>query len=189
MNIRILLTGLAALALFVLCYTYVSPERDVAYASLTPPVPTATTAAPDRAAAPTQGAGMPWMTWAEAMAAHGKAAKPILVSFYTDWSTWDKRMEKNTFGDPRVIEFVTANFYPVRFDAEQQGPLTFEGKTYKYRKNGSRGVHELAAELLDNRLTYPAIVYLDGDLARLLVSGGYKEAPEVLDEARGVLQQ
>lgn len=129
-------------------------------------------------------ADITWMSWDRAMAAHAKAPKRLLVDIYTDWSGWNKRMDATSWKDPRVQEYVAANFYAVKLDAESTAPIEFQGKTYTFEKAGNRGVHGLASMLLDDRLSYPVVVYLDANLKRTMISPGFKDADKLLAELR-----
>jgi len=69
------------------------------------------------------------------------------------------------------------NFYAVKFNAEQQEPITFKGKEYEFMPGGRRGIHRLAYTLLDRQASYPSFVVLDAGLNRQNIIKGYK-APE-----------
>ena len=118
------------------------------------------------------------------MAANKKAAKPLIIDVYTDWCGWCKRMDATTFKDPRVAEYVSANFYAVKLDAEQKGDIVYDGTTFTFQQQGKRGVHTLAASLLDGRLSYPSIVYLNGQMERTMISPGFKDADTFLGELK-----
>lgn len=124
-----------------------------------------------------------WYTWEEAMEAMKTSKKKVIVDVYTDWCGWCKVMDKKTFSDPKVAEYLKKNFYPVKLDAEGKKDIIHDGHTFKYMANvGRGGVHELAASLLDNQLGYPSVVYLDENMARITISPGFKEAPDFLQE-------
>lgn len=123
-----------------------------------------------------------WMTWDEAIKANEKDGKKIFIDFYTDWCGWCKRMDATTFSDAEVANFINKNFYPVKFDAEQKESITFKGTTFNFKPGGRRGVHELAAELLNGRLGYPSYVYLTPTYERILISPGYKKVPDLKKE-------
>ena len=125
-----------------------------------------------------------WMTWDDAVAATKGSPKKIMVDVYTDWCGWCKRMDATTFKDPKVAAYVEANFYAVKFDAEQTEDIVYDGNTFSFQRAGRRGVHQLAASLLDNRLSYPSIVYLNGDMERIMISPGYKDADAILKELK-----
>ena len=123
-----------------------------------------------------------WLSLEEALAANQKNQKKFLVDVYTDWCGWCKVMDKKTFTDPVVIQYVNTHFHPVKFNAEQKTPIQFNGKEYTYVNTGRRGVNTLAYQLLDGRLGYPSIVYLDGNLQKIRNSPGFKDAQTLMTE-------
>ena len=120
------------------------------------------------------GEAIKWLSWEEAVALSQKEKKKILLNVYTDWCGWCKRMDKTTFQEHNLARYINDNFYPVKFDAEQRVEMEYKGKTYKYVKNGQRGYHELAAELLKGRLSFPTVVFLDEDMDVIQSIVGYK---------------
>jgi len=125
-----------------------------------------------------------WYTWEEAIEASKENPKKIFIDVYTDWCGWCKRMDANTFSKAEVAKYLNENFYPVKFDAEQKEPIEFDGHTFEFVKSGRRGVHTLAYSLLDGKLGYPAVVYLDEEMRRITVSPGYREADQMMNELR-----
>ena len=125
-----------------------------------------------------------WMSWDQAVTANKESAKPLIIDVYTDWCGWCKRMDATTFKDPRVAEYVNANFYAVKLDAEQKGDIVYDGTTFSFQQQGKRGVHTLAASLLDGRLSYPSIVYFNGKMERTMISPGFKDAEALLAELK-----
>lgn len=123
-----------------------------------------------------------WLTWEQAIAKHHEAPKKLYIDIYTEWCGWCKKMDKSAFMDPAVVEMLNTEYYPIKFDAEQKQAIEFNGHDFIFRPNGKRGVHELALSLTNSQLAYPAFVMLDETFARILISPGYKEAPEVLKE-------
>lgn len=130
-----------------------------------------------------------WYTWEEAIKANKKNPKKIMVDCYTDWCGWCKRMDANTFSDPKVQEYLNKHFYAVKFDAEQKEDILYDGKTFKFVANGRRGYHELAATLLNGRLSYPSIAYLSENEELITVSPGYKEVPDFMNELKYVAEE
>jgi len=123
-----------------------------------------------------------WMSWTEAMEANAKNPKKIYVDLYTKWCGYCKKMDNTTFKDQEVIQAMNEDFYAVKFDAEQKDPIEFMGHTFTYEKAGKRGVHMLAYSLTSGKLAYPTFVLLDEDIARIMVSPGYKGKADVLKE-------
>ncbi len=46
--------------------------------------------------------------------------KKGFLHFYTDWCTYCKIMNKQTFVDPKLIDYLNDNFIPIRVNAEKQ---------------------------------------------------------------------
>ena len=129
-----------------------------------------------------------WYTWDEAVAAIAENPKPMFIDFYTNWCGWCKRMDKDTFQKSKIAKQLNKDFYPVKFNAEQKEDVVFGGTTYKFVKNGRRGYHELAAAILQNRLSYPTTVFLTSEFKIIQVFPGYKKPDQfqvMMDFAKG----
>jgi thioredoxin-related protein/mRNA-degrading endonuclease HigB of HigAB toxin-antitoxin module len=57
-------------------------------------------------------------TWQEANTRAAAENKYIFVDAYTEWCGWCKVMDKETFTDPSVIEFMNRNFIAMKIDFE-----------------------------------------------------------------------
>src|SRR5579859_5804868 len=99
-----------------------------------------------------------WMSFEEAVEKAKTEKRKIFIDVYTDWCGWCKVMDKNTFTDAAVAKMLNEKFYAVKLDAEQTGDITFRGTTFKFVPYGNKGVHQLAAALLNNQLSYPNFV-------------------------------
>lgn len=119
-----------------------------------------------------------WITWEEAVEKNKTQKKKIFVDVFTDWCGWCKVMDKNTFPDPEVAKILNEDFYAVKFNAEQTADVVFNNVTFKYvSAGGGRGVHQLAAALLNNQLSYPNFVFLDEEFKIIPVFPGYQSLP------------
>ncbi len=114
-----------------------------------------------------------WLTFEEAVELSKTEKKKIFIDVYTDWCGWCKVMDKNTFNDPEIASYLNENFYPVKFNAEQKEDVSFRGATYSFVSAGNRGYHELAAGLLNNKLSFPTVVFLDEDFRIISPVPGY----------------
>lgn len=99
--------------------------------------------------------------------------KKIFVDVYTDWCGWCKKMDQTTFQDPTIIEYLNEDFYAVKLDGEAKEDITFKDNVYKFVPQGRRGYHELAAALMNGKLSYPTTVYLDENLNMIQPIPGY----------------
>ncbi len=127
-----------------------------------------------------------WISWDQAVATvqGGSNDKKIFIDVYTDWCGWCKRMDKDTFQNPEVAAYMNENFLMVKLDGEQKEPIEYNGKTYKFVPSGRKGYHELAAALLQGRLSYPTVVFLDEELNMLSPVPGYQKPDAFLQIAR-----
>jgi len=127
-----------------------------------------------------------WMSWedAVAMTQNEGNTKKVFIDVYTDWCGWCKKMDKDTFQNAEVAAYMQENFYMVKFDAEGKEAVEYKGKTFNYVPSGRRGYHELAATLLQGRLSYPTVVFLDENLKVLSPVPGYHKARPFLQIAR-----
>ncbi len=120
-----------------------------------------------------QGATIKWISIEEAEKLNKEQPKKIMIDVYTDWCGWCKKMDKETFTDPVIADLINEHYYAVKLDGEGKEEITFNGTSYKFVTQGSRGYHELAAGLLNGKLSYPSIAYLNEELQLLGAVPGY----------------
>jgi thioredoxin-related protein len=116
-----------------------------------------------------------WVTFSEAVELQKKNPKPIMVDVYTSWCGPCKMMSANTFGNENIAKYLNDNFYPVKFNAETFDSVSFNGYVFK-NKNApgtNRPVHDFAVSILDGKLLYPSIVFLNEQIQRIQVVTGY----------------
>lgn len=124
-----------------------------------------------------------WMTFNEAVAAQKKNPKPIFMDAYTDWCGPCKLLDKNTFTDPKIIEHINKNYYAVKFNAEGNEEINYNGKTfanpnYDINRKGRNATHEFTMFL---RVPgYPSMIVFNekGDVANVIV--GYNTPDQLL---------
>jgi thioredoxin-related protein len=121
--------------------------------------------------------GINWISWEELEKAQINEPRKVFVDVYTEWCGWCKKMDKETFTNPAIVDYINKNYYAVKFDAETRAKINFRGKEYKYTASGNRGYNQLAYELLGGRLSYPTTVYLDEKLNLITAVPGYLTAP------------
>jgi len=114
-----------------------------------------------------------WLTFEEAVALHKENPKKLLIDLYTDWCGWCKVMDRETYSKKEIADYINTNFYPIKFNAEQREAVEFNGHTFNFVAQGRRGVHELAAALTNNQLSYPTTVFMDEELRIIQPIPGY----------------
>lgn len=120
-----------------------------------------------------------WISMEEAARLSATQPKKILVDVYTDWCGWCKKMDKDAYEKASVTNYINQNFYAVKFDAEQKEDITLGDRTFKFVANGRRGYHELAAVMLNGRLSYPHTVFFDETLQKIAAIPGYRPEKEL----------
>ncbi|HEY3347010.1 MAG TPA: thioredoxin fold domain-containing protein, partial [Nitrospirota bacterium] len=101
-----------------------------------------------------------WYSYEDALVKAGKEKKFVIVDFYANWCKWCKKLDSDTFTDPRVAEALKASFVPVKIDAESSKPVVVEMKqTTMQDLAESYGV-----------TSYPSLWFVDpkGEKAKLL---------------------
>lgn len=115
-----------------------------------------------------------WITFEEAYAKVKTHPKKVMIDVYTDWCGWCKVMDQKTFTDPDVIKYVNENYYAVKFDAEGKNEVKIEKDVFK--PNASGRSHALAISLLQGKMSYPSIVYLNESFNMIQPIPGYQDA-------------
>lgn len=118
-----------------------------------------------------------WITFEEAVEKSKSEKKKIFIDVYTEWCGWCKVMDKNTFTDPEVAKLLNEKFYAVKLDAEQTADILFRGTTFKFIPYGNKGIHQLAAALLNNQMSYPNFVFLDEEFRIIPIYTGSNSLP------------
>ena len=101
-----------------------------------------------------------WLSLAQLKAAYAKQPRPVLVDVYTDWCGWCKVMDRETYTNNKLADYINTNYYAVKFNAESTSAVEFGSKKYNF--NEANRVHDLAVYLLGGQMGYPTTVFLAG---------------------------
>ena len=107
-----------------------------------------------------------WLKFEKAIAANAENPKMLLVDVYTDWCGWCKKMDKETFTDPKVIAHINSNFYAVKMNAEDtKRTFEFMGKEYT----------EATMAAAMRVRSYPNFVIIEPKLQNIAQLPGYRQ--------------
>ena len=125
-----------------------------------------------------------WVTLEEAVELQQKEPRKIIIDFYTKWCGPCKLLDKNTFKNKDVANYINNNYYAVKFNAEGNELVNFNGNTFKNprydpaKANKRNYSHELTQYFRVN--AYPTMVFLDEGDNLITQVKGYK-TPQQLE--------
>jgi len=121
-----------------------------------------------------------WYTFTEAVKLNETAPRKILIDVYTDWCGWCKVMDKETFSHPTIAKILNEKFYAVKFNAERKDTVVFQGNTFINNGEGSRPPHQLAMAMLNGKMSYPSIVFMNEKNQMITAVPGFQK-PEQME--------
>tara|TARA_R110002049_G_scaffold268752_1_gene445498 strand:+ start:26329 stop:26877 length:549 start_codon:yes stop_codon:yes gene_type:complete len=124
-----------------------------------------------------------WVTFNEAIALQKKAPKKIMMDVYTNWCGPCKMLDKNTFQNKDVAEYVNKHYYAVKFNGEGNEAVTYKDNTFgnpgynPVNANRRNSAHELASYLQIS--AYPTIIFFDEKAELITPLRGYQTPPQL----------
>lgn len=118
-----------------------------------------------------------WLTFEEAVEAQKNEPRKIMVDAYTTWCGPCKMLDKYTFQNKDVADYVNKNYYAVKFNAEGNETIVFKEKTFinpnfNPTKKGRNSSHQLAVYF--GVKAFPTILFLDEESNFIVPLPGYK---------------
>ena len=110
-----------------------------------------------------------WKSFNDGMAEATKSGKKVMIDVYTNWCGWCKKMDKDTYSDAAVADYLNKKYVTIKLDAESSKELQFHGKPYTER--------ELAAAF--GISGYPSIIFLSEAGEPITVYPGYADAGQL----------
>jgi thioredoxin-related protein len=114
-----------------------------------------------------------WLSFEKAIELNKTNQKQFLVSIYTDWCGWCKKMDTETYTNPIIAKYINDNYHAIKLNGEGKEPITFNNYTFKQKKQGNIVYHELSAAMLDGKLSYPTTIILNKEVQLLDRIPGY----------------
>ncbi len=124
-----------------------------------------------------------WVTFNEALALQQENPKKILIDMYTNWCGPCKMLDKNTFHNKDVANYINKNFYAVKFNAEGNETVTYKGNSYTNpnydpaKANRRNSAHQISRVFKIR--AYPTIVYLDENANLIAPISGYQTPAQI----------
>ena len=123
-----------------------------------------------------------WMSFEEALEAQKETPKKIIMDTYTSWCGWCKKMDKETFTNKDVVNYINEHYYAVKFDAEGNETISFKDQifsnpNYTPNKRGRNSSHQLTQYF--GIRSFPTIAYLDEEANLIAPIPGYKTPSQI----------
>ena len=113
-----------------------------------------------------------WRNYEDGLQLAKEQGKQILIDFSTAWCGYCKKMERETFKDASVIDFVNSNFVAIKVDGDSKREIELDGFTTTEKR--------LTNEMYGVR-GYPTFWFLEPDGAKIGKQPGYQPAKSFLE--------
>jgi len=126
-----------------------------------------------------------WLKLDAALKTADREGKHIMVDVYTDWCTWCKKLDRDTYGDPAVRQVLAESYISVKLKGDSDAPLNVKGQP---KKEGDRTMVQFVPTeqpvTTERQLTrgafrvtgFPTIMFLAADGKVITSLPGYKDA-------------
>jgi len=116
-----------------------------------------------------------WVSYEEAVELSKTSPKYFFFDVYTDWCGYCKKMDKNTFSHPQIAAYMNEHFYCIKLNAEKDGPIQHQGKTYQIE-----GRYHTFASVVNNGKRvggYPTVSFIDPSFRNINPISSYLDGP------------
>ncbi|EDM45047.1 hypothetical protein SCB49_02964 [unidentified eubacterium SCB49] len=124
-----------------------------------------------------------WISMNEALAAQEKEPKLIFIDMYTNWCGPCKMMDRDTFSNADVIDYINKHYYAVKFNAEGDEPVRFNGADYSNpnydpaKASRRNSMHSFARHV--GVRAYPTVVFINENLEVLTTVKSYRRPQQL----------
>lgn len=125
----------------------------------------------DKQGAPEATEGIVWLKYEEGLKKAFDSEKQVLIDFTTKTCGWCRRMEREAFVDPQVVDYVNEHFVPVKVWGDSPRELEIDGFTTSEMR--------IAREIYRVR-GYPTFWFLESDGKKIGQQPGYQKPNQFL---------
>ncbi len=113
-----------------------------------------------------------WLNYEDGVKLAQEQNKQILIDFSTSWCGYCKKMDRETFKDSKVIDFINTNFIAIKIDGDSKREIEIDGfsTTEKRLTKEMYGV-----------TGYPTFWFLESDGSKIGKQPGYQPAQGFLE--------
>lgn len=112
-----------------------------------------------------------WNSFGNGLEQSKSTGKKMVVSVYTDWCSWCKKMEGSTFTDSKVVDYLKKKYVSVKLNAESKLQTKYQNESYTEQQlSQAFGI-----------TGYPATIFLDEKQNPITVVPGYIPADKFVD--------
>lgn len=112
-----------------------------------------------------------WSSFSKGIEQSKTSGKKMMVSVYTDWCSWCRKMEGSTYTDSKVAEYLKKKYVSVKLNAESKLKTKYQDESYTEQQLAQAfGISG-----------YPATIFLDEKQNPITVVPGYIPADKFID--------
>jgi thioredoxin-related protein len=124
-----------------------------------------------------------WMSMNDALAAQEKEPRLIFVDMYTKWCGPCKMMDRDTFSNADVADYINENYYAVKFNAEGDEQVRFNDKDFSNpnydpaKATRRNSVHQFTRHV--GVRAYPTVVFISKESEVLTTVKSYRKPQQL----------
>ncbi len=136
---------------------------------------------------PVQAQEINWISFSALSDSLKVQPKPVFIFFHTDWCAYCRKMEKETFKNPDVVNLLNTAYYAVSFNAESKEEINFDGQWLRNPQPQARNsIHEMAQLLAGRKggISFPTTLILTPDFTVRQRNFNYLSSKKLLEMLR-----
>lgn len=128
-----------------------------------------------------------WLSFAQVQDSLRHTPKKVLVDVYASWCIPCKKMDKVTYKNSEVVDYINKNFYAIKFDAESMDSIAYQSKLYTNSMNQNQ-THNLTYEIAkdESGIAFPTTTVLNEKLNKITITKGLLFPSDMLELLRKI---